>query len=113
MRKALGEANHPPVVQINGPSSLQVKPGESINLDASGSNDPDGKGLTFQWSIYPPIPEIEKLVIFRGGETAITQVEVGSVPIGRVISILLTVKDDGTPCLTRYGRVTLRVAPAE
>ena len=32
--KPFEEANHPPVVRIKGPSSRQVKPGESIILDA-------------------------------------------------------------------------------
>jgi hypothetical protein len=108
--KPFKEANHPPIVQIKGPSSRQIKPGESIILDASGSTDPDSDGLSFQWSIYPPEPEIEKLVKILGGKTSACRVEVGAVPMGLTIPILLTVKDDGTPRLTRYGRITLRVA---
>jgi hypothetical protein len=111
--KPFKEANHPPIVQIRGTSSRQVKPGESITLDASGTTDPDANDLTFQWSIYPPDPEIERLVSFHDGETATPRVEVGAVPVGKTIPILLTVKDDGTPSVTRYGRVLLRAAQAE
>ena len=78
--KTFGQANHPPAVRINGVSTLTVKPGESIALDATGTTDPDGNCLSFRWSIYPPTPEIEKSVKLRGGETVRTEVEVGSAP---------------------------------
>jgi hypothetical protein len=107
------ETNHPPVVHITGPSSWQINPGETIALDTLASTDPDGNRLTFKWTIYPPDSELTKLVKILDGETAIPRIEVAAVPIGKTIAILLTVKDDGTPGLTRYGRVILRVALAE
>jgi hypothetical protein len=103
------KANHPPVVHIRGTSTRQVKPSESIVLDASDSTDPDSDGLSFQWSIYPPDPEIEKLVRFFGCKSTTCRVEVGAIPTGTTIPVLLTVTDDGTPNLFRYGRMLLRV----
>jgi Protein of unknown function (DUF1593) len=44
-------ANHPPVVRIIGETIRQAKPGEPVALDASGSSDPDGNHLTFEWSL--------------------------------------------------------------
>jgi hypothetical protein len=111
--KPFKEANHPPVVHIRGTSSGPVKPGESIVLDASGSTDPDGNRLTFQWSIYPAVAEIAKSVMIQGGGTAKPLVEVGKVPMGKSIPILLTVRDDGVPSLTRYRRITLRIKPGD
>jgi cellulose-binding protein len=111
--KPFKEANHPPVVHIMGPSSRTVKPGESIALDASSSTDPDGNGLSFQWSIYPYDSEIAKCVKFRGGETSVSRVEVSPILTGKTIPILLSVRDTGTPSLTRYERVFLRVEGAE
>ena len=40
------EANHPPVVKINHPAQFTVKSGELFKLDAEGSYDPDGDGLS-------------------------------------------------------------------
>ena len=56
--KPFEQANHPPVVRISGESTLPVKPGEVVTLNASGTTDPDGDDLTFEWSIYPHDPEI-------------------------------------------------------
>ena len=36
------EANHPPVVQLDHPPDLTVKPGTEVKLSARGSFDPDG-----------------------------------------------------------------------
>jgi hypothetical protein len=110
--KPYKEANHPPIVRIKGPSSRQIKPGESITLDASASTDPDGNRLTFKWTIYPSDSELAKLVKILDGKTATPRIEIGAVPLGKTIHILLTVTDDRTPSLSRYGRVTLRVASA-
>jgi hypothetical protein len=110
--KPFEAANHPPNVQIKGPSSRQIQPCETISLDASATTDPDGNGLSFQWSIYPPEPNIEKLVKILGGDTATPRIEIGAIPLGKTIPMLLTVKDNGSPKLSRYGRLLLRVAPA-
>jgi hypothetical protein len=107
--KPFKEANHPPVVQIKGPLSRQIKPGESIILDASGSTDPDGNRLRFEWTTYPTDSGITKLVKILREETATPRIEIGAVPFGKTIPILLTVKDDGNPRLTRYARVLIIV----
>ena len=81
-------------------------------LDASGTTDPDGNGLTFEWSIYPPAPEIAKGVMIRGGKTAKPESRSVQILRGRrspSCSLLKT----RTPSLTRYGRVLLRVEGRE
>jgi hypothetical protein len=41
--------NRPPIAVING-ASREVKAGEVVTLDASGSSDPDGEAISFAWS---------------------------------------------------------------
>ncbi len=107
--KPFEQANHPPFVRISGESTVPVKPGKVFMLNASGTTDPHGNGLRFDWSIYPHDPEIARGVMIHSGKTATPRVEVGPILAGKTIPILLTVRDSGTPSLTRYGRVLLRV----
>ncbi len=41
--------NHPPVLKLNGKNFTVLK-GDKITLDASGSYDPDGNRIYFQWT---------------------------------------------------------------
>jgi len=111
--KPFKEANHPPVVRISNQSTLPVKPGEVVTLNASGTTDPDGDDLSFEWDIYPHDPNIIKGVTIHDGKTAKPQVDVVPILAGKTIPILLTVRDSGIPNLTRYGRVLLRVEGAK
>ena len=107
--KPFARANHSPVVRISNQSTLAVKPGEVVTLNATGTTDPDGDDLTFEWNIRPHDPEMVKSVMFHSGKTATPRVEFDPSLTGKTIPILLTVRDSGTPSLTRYGRVSLRV----
>ncbi len=46
--KPFEKANHPPIVRISGESTILVKTGEVVRLDASGTTDPDGDDLRFE-----------------------------------------------------------------
>ena len=107
--KRYAEANHPPLVGIEGDRERQVVPGESLVLDASGSTDPDGNALTFEWGIYPVDPEVALKVVIRGRDTKTARVTVAPELTGKTIPILLKVKDEGSPSLTCYGRVLITV----
>jgi hypothetical protein len=52
------EANHNPVVVVNGsggkaPITIDATRGTPFVLDAAGTRDPDGNGLTYKWWFYP------------------------------------------------------------
>ena len=111
--KPFEQANHPSVVRMSGASIRQAQAGHSIALDATGTTDPDGDDLSFEWDIYPRDPDLGEGVVIHSGKTAKPRVEVGAILAGKTISILLTVRDSGKPCLTRYGRVLLRVEGRE
>jgi hypothetical protein len=59
--------------------------------------------------VYPSDPEIAESVTIDDGETTKPQIEVSPALGGKLVPLLLTVTDTGTPALTRYGRVLLRV----
>lgn len=51
--KPYDEANHPPVVAVDHAVDLKFKPGQRIELDATGSTDIDHDLLSYAWKFYP------------------------------------------------------------
>jgi len=107
--KPFSQANHPPEVRIEGERERKVGPGDVLTLDASGSTDPDGNDLSFEWRIYPIDPDVAAKVAIEGRNRKIARVAVAHELTGKTISILLSVSDRGSPSLTRYGRVQIKV----
>jgi len=55
---APAEANHNPVVVVNGkagtaPIEIEAAVGQPVVLDAAGTTDPDGQPLKYSWIYYP------------------------------------------------------------
>jgi hypothetical protein len=103
-------SNHPPVVKVAGNLRRAVKPGDEVALNASGSSDPDGNALKIEWLVYPEASgyrgEIPKVRDDGGGRT---NMKIPADAAGQAIHVITVVTDDGTPALTRYGRVILEV----
>jgi hypothetical protein len=121
--KPYAEANHPPVVKLGHPMQLSAKPGERVNLSASGTSDPDGHALSYEWFYYPE-PGTLAMSNARSGQPLkiedADKTEAWFVapiaPANRVLRngtmhIILAVTDRGAPPLTRYARVIVTVAP--
>ncbi|MDE6654107.1 MAG: PKD domain-containing protein, partial [Muribaculaceae bacterium] len=77
---ANGVGNRNPEMVINdqkrlSPIVMEVKSGEIISLDASGSSDPDGDRINFKWWIMPEaadtLPE-ECLTFNQSGSANVT-----------------------------------------
>jgi hypothetical protein len=107
--RAQGAANHPPNVSIDGSRERTVRPGAEVMLDASASTDPDGGALSCEWWFYPEAGTWKGPVRIANasGRKAVVTVPDGAA--GCEIHIVLSVRDNGAPALTRYGRVVLKV----
>ena len=135
--KGPGEANHNPRVVVNGrtgtePLFVDTVVGAPVVLDAAGTADPDGDTLRYSWFFYPeagtgipgrPVRAERRPPDFGpDGPREPPQriaIEDGTAPRTTVVPkaagiahVLLAVEDDGTPGLTSYRRVVLRIAAA-
>jgi cellulose-binding protein len=126
--KDFAHANHNPKLVVNGqagtsPLELVVKPKQTVTLDAAGSKDPDGDTLHYRWWVY----EEAGLATTQGADVTIDAANSARATVtvhspcrpawipgqpckgDGVVHIILEVTDDGTPRLTSYRRVILRV----
>ena len=108
------EANHPPVAKINQPAEFTVKSGEIFKLDADGSYDPDGDGLSYLWFQYPEAGSYDGIVSFRPYAENLYNIHTIRAPeveSPQTVHFVLKVTDKGTPALSRYKRVIITVVP--
>ena len=105
-------ANHNPVVKLTHPETLNVKSGEWITLDATGTYDPDGDNLSYLWICYGETGSYGKNHPVEGAENVRhVKVHVPQVSKPCTIHYILKVIDKGSPRLTNYKRVILNVKP--
>jgi hypothetical protein len=118
--KPYAEANHPPVVKLGHASELTAKRGETVNLSAEGSTDPDGDALSYEWFYYGEPGTFTTSSARTGQPVEIQNFDQPrasfTVPSSRVMEpgtgtmhIILAVTDHGSPRLTRYERVIVNV----
>ncbi len=127
--KDFAHANHNPELVVNGqsgtaPIEITADAKQSITLDATGSQDPDGQALHYKWWVY----EEAGLAGTHGADVTLSgadhpQARVtinspcraawipGVIPCRGegVAHIILEVTDEGKPRLTSYRRVILHV----
>ncbi len=103
------DANHPPLVELDQPGDIFVKPGEKVNL-AGSAKDPDGDSLSFKWWQYQEADTMtEKACIKNEYEQEAILTIPKDAKNGDTVHIILEVTDFGTPRLTRYKRVIATV----
>jgi len=106
------DANHPPVPVLIHPDEITVTTGESFELDAFDSTDPDGDNIGFLWFNYPEAGTYKKLINVNGAENihkvGYTAPEVEKQETAHFI---LKLTDKGEPQLTRYKRVIVTILP--
>jgi hypothetical protein len=108
------EANHHPRAILNGNETrdiqtLEVVVGQTVQLSAHGSSDPDKDSLSYDWSVYQEASSYKGTVVIENGSEDLAQLKIPQTSSGKNIHIVLEVKDDGEPILTTYRRIILSV----
>ncbi len=108
--KSFDEANHPPVIKLAHGVDIEAKPGETIELSARGTTDPDGDELNCHWwqyqeaDTYTGNVTIENSNAWKASFTVPADAEKG-----QNIHVICEVQDNGYPQTTRYQRVIITV----
>ncbi|HEY6978813.1 MAG TPA: DUF1593 domain-containing protein [Chitinophagaceae bacterium] len=102
------DANHAPVVTIEGPRNVLASPGETIRLNGN-IFDPDRNKVSIKWwqffvGTYPDKVDISK----PNTTQAKVLIPKDAVP-GQTIHVILEATDNGTPALTSYQRTIITV----
>jgi hypothetical protein len=108
--KAYAEANHPPAPRLAHTDNLTVRAGEYFKLDASGTTDPDGDSMSYDWFEYPEAGTYPERLGFVSNLYS-ASVRAPQVEAPQTIHFILRVTDKGTPPLSRYRRVVVTVVP--
>lgn len=104
------DANHPPVVRLTHPFDLEAAAGETVQLNASESFDPDGDRLSFSWWQYKEAGSYYGEVDIESPESDITTIAIpDDANPGDTIHIICDVLDDAEMPITRYARVVIEV----
>jgi hypothetical protein len=102
------DANHPPVVELANELDLKVMPGDTVELSAFGTSDPDGDDLTYRWWQYQEAGSYAGIVEILNSDKQDAMITVPEdFYKGETIHIICEVTDTGSPPLTRYQRVIL------
>jgi hypothetical protein len=110
--KSYQEANHPPIPALGHPEQIAIRSGEAFSLDASGTTDPDGDNLGYLWFQYPEAGSYKKLIQFASAEN-LYKVFVGAPEVEKegTAHFVLKVTDKGSPPLSRYKSVIVKILP--
>ena len=105
------EANHAPVVRLAHDAELQVHGGDWVTLDAGPTTDPDGDSLSFLWFGYPEAGTLAVPLELGAQNMRRAGMRIPDVDAPATAHVVVQVTDKGSPPLTRYGRVVLRISP--
>jgi len=116
-------ANHNPVAAFNGDKSLNVvylnaSAGQTVQLSALGSSDPDGNTISYRWTHYFEAEKSSGKGLYNNG-SAISisnstsmnaSLTVPSSAAGKNIHVILEVADNGTLNMKSYRRIIIKVS---
>jgi len=105
---AYANANHEPVVKIEGPLNFKAGAGEKIRLNGSVT-DPDGNAVSIKWWQFRTGSYPDKVTILNPDSLQTEVVIPGDATAGQTIHLILEATDNGSPSLTRYQRIIVTV----
>lgn len=114
--KPYDEANHHPTAVLNGDEADRItivaaSQGDRIELDAAGSNDPDGDPLAFKWFIYNEAGTYRGEIDIPDAAAASTALTVPTDAGGSELHVILEVRDKNPiASLYDYRRMVIRVS---
>jgi len=101
-------ANHEPVVRIEGPLHIFGSPGETLRLNGKVT-DPDNNKLITRWWQFAVGTYAGNITIANENAPQTKITIPGDVKPGQTIHMILEATDDGSPALTRYQRVIITI----
>lgn len=104
--KSYKEANHSPVIE-NVVFPELVKPGQKVELNATG-NDPDGDNIYYYWWHYPEPSGMTQTIMINQESSNKAYFTVPE-KTNKNIHIILEVGDDGNPSLKKYKRLIIEL----
>ena len=110
------DANHNPIAGFAGDTSrgvvhLTARSGEAVQLDATGTTDPDGDQVSVDWFQYKEVGSLEidlKIEVQSDLAASFVAPQVEQV---ESVHIILEAKDSGEPCLYNYRRIVVEIQP--
>lgn len=111
------QANHPPHAVLNDDRTrdilyLTARPGETVQLSAAGSSDPDGDTFTARWYAYPEAGTYAGTVALDDLEDGRTAFTAPPTEVAATLHVILELKDHGSPPLFAFRRAVVTVRPA-
>jgi len=104
------EANHPPIINLDGPKDLNAAPGATVRLSVRGTVDPDGNKLSYSWWRYREPGTCTGEIAIQDDDRAVASAQIpATARPGETVHLIAEVTDAGTPPLTRYARVIVTV----
>lgn len=102
------DANHAPVVTIEGPLNVLASPGETIRLNGNVS-DPDGDKVSIRWWQFSVGTYPNEVTISNANTPQAKVLIPKDATTGQTIHIILEGTDNGSSALTKYQRVIITV----
>lgn len=104
-------ANHKPILKIEGDIDRKVNAGDLVTLNAEESSDPDGNRIAFKWWQFLEAGTYNKMVEIKNPLAKKISFIAPTVDKNCTIHIILEVEDKGKPALVTYQRMIITVRP--